>query len=104
MLPIQVITPAVALFTAIIGFYVTTVVEEIRSGTAIVYNVTREDDAFVLTLRNVSRERIARDLRVGMQCAKGDALCFAEGGKAEVVLYSPDNWPVTRTKRPTRLI
>lgn len=69
MFPVQFTSAVIAIFTAIIGFYVTTVVEEIRSGTAVIYDVERHDRRAVVFLKNASREATVRNLHVGVSCS-----------------------------------
>ncbi len=69
MFPSQFTSAIIAVFTAIIGFYVTTVIEEIRSGSAVIYSVEKKHGEAVLFLKNASRDGALQDLHVGMSCA-----------------------------------
>lgn len=89
----------IAIFTAIIGFYVTTVVEEIRSGSAIVYDVQRGESDIKLTLRNVSRSSTVKDLEIGLICKDRKIFCFHKDVDNPDITYFA---PVTGTVKTTQ--
>ncbi len=60
---------------AVIGFYVTHVVEELRAGRTLVYRFDDDGDRVTLTLWNASRERVLSNLDLQITCA--DPPCFA---------------------------
>lgn len=80
---VKYISTVVGIFTAIIGFYVTTVVEEIRSGVAVVYSVERSDGRAVLTVKNVSRVKPLSGAMVGLVCADFKP-CFSDENPEDV--------------------
>ncbi|MDU8913346.1 hypothetical protein [Aestuariicoccus sp. MJ-SS9] len=88
MFPVQFASALIAIFTAIIGFYVTTVVEEIRSGVAIVYSLERSQQTSRLKLYNASRTATVTNLKVAMKCVEddqsGDCFVVDENGLVNV--------------------
>ncbi|MBT0779256.1 hypothetical protein [Paracoccus sp. pheM1] len=78
MFRLQFASALTAVFTAIVGFYVTTVVEEIRSGVALVYDVERTDETSRLSIYNASRSASVTELPIGMSCVNDveNADCF----------------------------
>jgi len=78
MFPVQFASALIAVLTAVAGYYVTSVIEEIRSGPAVVYEIKRESGLAVLSLENVSRDTSIQNLHVGLTCQQDeDSLCFA---------------------------
>lgn len=85
MFSAQFVSTVAAMFVAVIGFYVTTVVEELRSGEVIVYEAKRSpafsshgNQTIVFSLANVSRDKTVSDLKIGMRCKSGDISCFLD--------------------------
>jgi len=70
MFRLQFASALTAVFTAIVGFYVTTVVEEIRSGVALVYVVARTDEVSRISIYNASRSAYVTELQIGMSCVQ----------------------------------
>ncbi|KMK67327.1 hypothetical protein [Puniceibacterium sp. IMCC21224] len=106
MFPVQFASAIIAIFTAIVGYYVTTVVEEIRSGTAIIYDARRVNDTVngstevvaVLDVKNVSRSATVKNLYIGIKCLENKPACFQGAGPAAIkqeVLFAPIAGKVT---------
>ncbi len=98
MFRLQFASALTAVFTAIVGFYVTTVVEEIRSGAALVYRVDRTYETSRLTIYNASRSASVTGLPIGMSCVSDvkDAGCFQPDAPAQREYHAPIKGEILR--------
>lgn len=71
--------PAIlALFVAVVGFYISTVIAEIRAQATITYRFeTADDGSATLRLENVSLTQIVQSARFEIACTDGRAECLA---------------------------
>ncbi|KAA8605960.1 hypothetical protein [Salipiger aestuarii] len=98
MFRLQFASALTAVFTAIVGFYVTTVVEEIRSGVALVYSVERTDETSQLMIFNASRSASVTGLPVGMSCVRDvkEVGCFQPNGPPGEKYHPPIKGEILR--------
>ncbi|WP_425098267.1 hypothetical protein [Tropicibacter sp. S64] len=74
-------TPAIlTIFLAVVGFYISTVVKEIRALPVLTYAFETTDAGATLTLKNVSLASLVPDTRFEIACVDQRAECLADLG------------------------
>lgn len=80
-----VFTSILAIFTAMVGFYVTSVVEELRSGHTAIYSFERDrkTQTILFHLENISRAKRIEEANILIRCKDQRMRCFKPIAEAD---------------------